>query len=533
MFFFAINMQRMFITAGGVGYHSIEHIATWKPHRLRLVFVVMLALLFAPPLYLLFKHQSSEAGIGARVDVLTARFRAAQMARQGEQGAQLHTHLALLAEKLQLLGVASDVGLMKAGTVPVRRKALAIGVQNYRHVAASPSALSSARDVQTMLGAIGFHVDVLSDPAYDDVLVGIDRYMKSLVPGDISVVYFAGHDSEGAGRHHLMPVDVDAGSQQSTVNLAQLMDDLAARAPRASVLLLDASQPAGQQSPDKPRPTKLPAGTLLLASAPAGASVQPGALTRAMLRHLPRGESIDAVMQKIADDVAPGRNSGASARSPVIISSLRPEYIQLSGRTAAVKPPLRALLEGESGACAQATRPVTVDAVTACLSSSVRMLRTQLAANAAQSSAEVDTRVDAYRGSLMQSGMLRERWELLWSDRWASIGWMIVCVLLLCAGDLVRDASPAALRCYEAERAILARALIEQRFILAREEVCAALQTYASARLPGPRWHEMRSYFDLRAAASPLQRAPFVSHGSAEDLLERLAWQMPEQEATL
>jgi hypothetical protein len=144
----------------------------------------------------------------------------------------------------------------------------------------------------------------------------------------------------------------------------------------------------------------------------------------------------------------------------------------------------------------------------------------------------VERKVGTYRNSLQKSGMVRERWQAAWANPWGSAALIFLSVLLLTAGDLLRDLRPGALRRYELERAALARDMIERAFGAARARVRVTLDAFGSAALPGPRWHEMDSYFDMHIAATAVHTPPFESHGSAEDLLDRLEWQAADGEKT-
>jgi hypothetical protein len=160
------------------------------------------------------------------------------------------------------------------------------------------------------------------------------------------------------------------------------------------------------------------------------------------------------------------------------------------------------------------------------------LLNKRLAEIARQRGDGVERKVGAFRTSLQKSGMVRERWQAAWSNPWGSAALIFLSVLLLTAGDLLRDLRPGALRRYELERAALARDLIERAFAAAKERVRVPLDAFGSAALPGPRWHEMGSYFDMHIAATAVRTPPFESHGSAEDLLDRLEWQAADGEKT-
>ena len=69
-----------------------------------------------------------------------------------------------------------------------------------------------------------------------------------------------------------------------------------------------------------------------------------------------------------------------------------------------------------------------------------------------------------YRESLNQSGHLADRFRMQWLHPFESVLASIVFVLLLWAGDLVRDLKPFALRHYERERYGQARRLVRNDY---------------------------------------------------------------------
>jgi hypothetical protein len=504
VFSFALNMQRMFVTSGGYGYHGdLRALNAWKPDGLRLVCVLFLALLFAQPLLLLVNRAEIESKMQAQIQAIGAVYRSTQLAEIGRQADGLLERRAWVEEKMRLLGMPAPAGGTSSG-----RKALVLGMQAGAEPAASAAVVKAAADMRVLLASMGFAVADVTGSGNDEALLALDRYLKQLRAGDVSVIYIVGHAGKG-------------------IKLTQLMDDVAAAMPRASVVLVD-GHPAARRDDRVPLTdgwprANPPANTLLAVAAAAGPTARAGSgFTQALLHHLGRGEDVGAVMRQVAADAGP---------TPFIASALKGGYIQLSGTVAAVALPPGALA-GELGqTCPELGPGADEPALKRCLSSARRVLDAELAEAEGRRGPGLERKLAAYRASVQRSGMVRERWRMLWSDGWRNGALMLLCILGMTAGDLLRDLFPFALRRYEAGRAALGRTLVERRFARAREHVGGWLASYPAAPLPGARWHEVDSYFELANAAVPLATPAFESHGSPDDLLDRLAWQSQDEEA--
>jgi hypothetical protein len=383
---------------------------------------------------------------------------------------------------------------------------------------------------------MGYQVTSVRDLDYDDLLLAVDRYLKLLRPGDISVVYYAGYAGERAASPRLLPADFAADKSASTIKLSQLMDDIVERSPRASVLLLDNTKLPSDQASTDPTQIALRPNTIVVtafSSQALQARQRASSLfAQALTHHLERGEAIDTVMRAVADEVvAAGNKVSKQTQAVSVASALSTSYLQLSGTVPAKQVSLTDVANELAASCPHDAAAAT-DAAKTCLLEAKRLLSTQLAEIELQRHDDVERKVLTYRNSMLRSGMVRERWQMLWSDGWANAALLVICVLAMTLGDLLRDLYPGALRRYELERARLARSLIEQRYTVAKERVREALLGFPSGPLPGPRWHELRSYFDMDIAATPVHVPPFEPHGSADDFLDRLTWQAQHVQET-
>lgn len=125
-----------------------------------------------------------------------------------------------------------------------RRVALVIGNGAYT---SSPlaNAVNDAKAVAATLGALKFNVVKL---ALDTTAVALDRaidqFVQLLQPGDVAVVYYAGHGIQIAGENYLLPIDFhaqdEADARYASYSAALLHDKLAERGARMKILILDA-----------------------------------------------------------------------------------------------------------------------------------------------------------------------------------------------------------------------------------------------------------------------------------------------------
>lgn len=531
VFLFAINMRRMLITAGGCSYAgSLFEVARWRPDNLRLLCVLFLALLFAQPLLLQLQRERLDQGVLEKARVTASLYRSAQLSALDRQRDQLLRRTALVDEDVQLLGLApplppatlsEDISSSTLG----RRHALVISADSDRQ-RNLPSKAPDVRSVQDLLSSMGFRVTTLKDPTQDEMWLAIDHYLKSLHAGDVSVVYFRGNIDQRTMQPKLFASDAQPG-KISGVSVAQLMEDVIAKSVRASLVLLDGAGATGEQAPRSNKALTVPRSTLLLISDPAGwTKVRTDDLfVRALLHHLGRGERVSDVIRAVAAELS------AAGRPPFLASTLSTEYQQLSATVIANHPPFTGLGRHFDDKCAAATL-ADMPVVKTCMLDTRTRLRAQLAANQQQRGSALDKKVLAYRESILRSGMVRERWHLAWTRPWLCLACMLFCVLLMTAGDLWRDIQPRALRQYEIERARLARQMVEHTFAGAKTRVNTLLQQYPAPFLPGLRWHELRSYFDMHVPSTPWRTSSFEPHGSKSELLDRLAWQETVTEGT-
>lgn len=142
-----------------------------------------------------------------------------------------------------LPAAAQDRRLARPDATSDRRVALVIGNQAYPTMALK-NAAQDARDVHAALREIGFVADLLVDATKRQMDMRIGRFVDMLQPGDVALVYYAGHGVQVAGENYLLPVDVEtadeASVRYSSYSASLLHDRIAERGVRLKIMILDA-----------------------------------------------------------------------------------------------------------------------------------------------------------------------------------------------------------------------------------------------------------------------------------------------------
>jgi hypothetical protein len=169
-----------------------------------------------------------------------------------------------------------------------KRVALAIGIDAYDNLKSDHQlrkAVNDSRSVGSALSAVGFEVIRGENLQRLDFNRTWQRFLNRIEPGDTVAVFFAGHGVEIAGTNFLLARDVpqvtsgeDELLKGEAIGLPRLLDDLRARQPKLSVLILDAcrnnpfAQPGGRSVGASRGLTRVeaPEGTFVMFSAGTG-----------------------------------------------------------------------------------------------------------------------------------------------------------------------------------------------------------------------------------------------------------------------
>ncbi|HWA18696.1 MAG TPA: caspase family protein, partial [Devosia sp.] len=146
-----------------------------------------------------------------------------------------------------LLPIAMLILLLAA--LPVRAEealrgvALVIGESKYEALTPLTNPNQDARDIDDLLGDLGFDVDRVLNADAEELREAIDDFIASAADADVALVYYSGHGIEVGGQNYLVPVDTDFSSAETAgeavVAVAPLLDALAKATP-VTIMLLDA-----------------------------------------------------------------------------------------------------------------------------------------------------------------------------------------------------------------------------------------------------------------------------------------------------
>lgn len=451
---------RLTVSAGGSGVATASALSPdWRPPLFYTFFVLVAGLLAAQPLLLVVNWRTSELQVAKKIDDLVAVNFARQRGILVAGDNQLKLQRAQLVERLAGGGQAAVADSS-------RRKALVIGAQNYRYSNKLNNPARDAADVGKKLRSMGFDVTVSVDEPEAEVSVLVSKYIQSLKPGDISVVFYSGHGYQRDGHNYIVPIDFD-GQRVKGIRVTRILEDVSRRSPQLQVIILDACRvfTAEGFSTSSGGLAELQGGAnsfIAMAAQPGkmaldGLPGTNGLFTEAILRHIDRPEDINTLFRRISADVADLAQRKNFVQQPVVTSTLRQDYIQLIDP--AIMAPASMLgvsmesrqvdEEGEdddagdgSGVCAplpglppeqqrEVTRRCLIEGIAA-IDGSLGDWRS-IGATALQENAR------SYRDHLQRSGLLTERIRELWriSPVWAALLSVFFAALIAASEGLV------------------------------------------------------------------------------------------------
>jgi len=128
-----------------------------------------------------------------------------------------------------------------------KRVALLIGNNAYESVPKLQNAVNDARAVGATLRDLGFSASIIENRSRRAMSEALLAFDKAVEPGDIALLFFAGHGFEIRGQNYLLPTDVPNASEgqeelmrDSSFLADRIIDRLQARGARTVILVLDA-----------------------------------------------------------------------------------------------------------------------------------------------------------------------------------------------------------------------------------------------------------------------------------------------------
>jgi uncharacterized caspase-like protein len=121
-----------------------------------------------------------------------------------------------------------------------RRQALAIGINAYTGTDPLDSCVNDATDMSNCLRSIGFEVHTRMDPDYYSLQRITQKFIRSIQPGAIVILYYSGHGVQYGGYNFLVPTDIDPGHiKESALSAERLIEDIHLMSPRVVIVILD------------------------------------------------------------------------------------------------------------------------------------------------------------------------------------------------------------------------------------------------------------------------------------------------------
>jgi hypothetical protein len=147
-----------------------------------------------------------------------------------------------------------------------KRIALVIGNDAYQGSAKLNKAVNDAKLVARSLEESGFEVELILDATTRTTLSVLTKTTQQLSPGDLFLMYYAGHGVQLQGENFLIPIDAKAGSiqelKETSIGFSKIFQELGATPPAVSVWIFDACRdnPFSAPKTRSLRPSRLDGG---------------------------------------------------------------------------------------------------------------------------------------------------------------------------------------------------------------------------------------------------------------------------------
>lgn len=154
---------------------------------------------------------------------------------------RVYRHLTLLALVLAIAALAAAPAFAEA------RRALIVGINDYREITPLQKAVGDAEALKVTLERLGFSVDLVLNADRREFNRAVSAFQTSLDPGDTALVHFSGHGVEIDGQNYLLAADIpkpQSGQQDSikseAMSLGDLMQRIASSGAGTRIFIIDA-----------------------------------------------------------------------------------------------------------------------------------------------------------------------------------------------------------------------------------------------------------------------------------------------------
>ncbi|MCX7176056.1 MAG: caspase family protein [Proteobacteria bacterium] len=446
----------------------------WRPSKARAVLFILFAVIFSQPLLIhvyqkfyapdiprliaagkvlhleLFKNSRKREEDGLLLQLATLR------EASGRQSTVDRTDTYIKpGDAATVIGVNSDD----------RRKAMLIGNQSYRSVQALDNAIKDSADMANALRKIGFSVTQQADGTRKDMEIALDRYIRSIKPGDISVLFYSGHGFQDRGNNYLVGIDAKL-TDTKAVGVNNVIESISARQPLANVIVLDACRSFAQGGAGGLATTEAGLNTYIAFAAKPGQVARepsrPGAngfFTAAILKHIWRPIDIDPIFRDVRAEVAQQTHN---LQETWTAHSLKNSLVLASAESAKSAPPSSptdatsngvARPIGNQASCESLSKAVPSESrkrwIAECVEAKALKLRDDLMEHRQWTREEIARLEQQSRRSGHTAAELMTLFFSLWSHPFFSLAGTTLITLLLAGGFIRRDLRPEALLAYE------------------------------------------------------------------------------------
>jgi uncharacterized caspase-like protein len=145
---------------------------------------------------------------------------------------------------IRLAAIAAALMLsVPAWAQDLKGVALVIGESKYETLGELVNPNQDARDIDDLLGDLGFDVDRVLNADAEELREAIDEFIEDAADADVALVYYSGHGIEVAGQNYIVPVDATfetpAAAGEALVAVQPMLEELAKAVP-VTIVLLDA-----------------------------------------------------------------------------------------------------------------------------------------------------------------------------------------------------------------------------------------------------------------------------------------------------
>ena len=579
VFIFAVSMQSLYVTMGGYALHDDpSEIIIWRPKPLRIILILVMAVVFSQPILLFINEYfalggaSVQKNINLYVDKKVALFEFSQRQAIQEQIDNLIRDKVILSDRLeQLTGKSFGNSVMgqNGSIVPLRvmqnlevgskRKALLIGSKSYTNgFTPLDNSLTDVRSMSDLLTGMGYAVLTSEDESSDLIQLKINRYIKSLRPGDYSVIYYAGHGFQSDGHNFITSKDANGEEISKGINRAikvtPIVEQVASRKPALNVLLLDACQSwipslkggngglAGQYQGEG-------GGNYFfsMAASPGKGSIdgvkgsgKHSPYTFALLRHLNAPLDIQTVFSKVIKEV---KDLTGGEQIPDIRNNLEsPFYLVEPGvvyrsksrvNQAPVAEPQREVKQNVP--CNQYVETgsnVLNSPLVACLKLEIDLAKNKLTYLQDNIDRDTTNKSTWYRSEIQGSGLIAEKLHQMWHKKltlFLNLAITSLIILLMVCGDLLRYYWPTAYMAisnYETLKQNRLRNYLKQVHFNTDRQIEEYLRKYKSFNSSKIRryqwWNSDTDFYDLFPTSNYRATGDKSSQSAYENLIRKL-----------